>query len=320
VETGDREMNKRYSKWYQDEKGVIHKQCTKCNRYFTLDSFGNHKQCKFGKNTWCNNCVKQYTSDNKKERKIKSAERYQMVLKNNEEFIRENRRKATKHYKDNKREKLKYAERYRKEDSNKSKIKKYLKDYAQENSEQLKRYSKKWRDDHSVELAKYQKEKKIKDPCYRIRSVISSQVCTALKKQGGSKEGVSFFRAIGYTKEDLKHHLDNLLCDSMTWENYGSYWVVDHIIPRSFFKNKSMQDSDFKDCWALNNLRPLTRKENNIRGNRVTITAKMVEDIYGKIRSSEETQQLQRRFCGNSEILCNAPSQCGNEPQQAICA
>jgi 5-methylcytosine-specific restriction endonuclease McrA len=246
--------------------------------------------------------------DNKERIKENRAIMYQVRLKNNKNFIKDNRRKANQHYADNKEKKLKYAEDYRNDSLNKSKIEEYLKCYAKANKMHLEKYNKTWRTEHKKELSEYQRNKKIKDPYYRIRSAISSQICTALKKQGGSKEGVSFFRAIGYTKYDLKHHLDRLLTSDMNWGNYGKYWVVDHIIPRSFFKYQNMQDQEFKDCWTLENLRPLLRIENNIRGNRVTISNKMVEDIYGKIRSSKEVQQLQRGLCGDTEILCNASS------------
>lgn len=68
----------------------------------------------------------------------------------------------------------------------------------------------------------------------------------------------------------------------MNWANYGQYnastwddsdpstwtWQIDHIIPRSKFTYESMKDSEFEKCWALNNLRPYSAKQNIIDGNR----------------------------------------------------
>jgi 5-methylcytosine-specific restriction endonuclease McrA len=52
----------------------------------------------------------------------------------------------------------------------------------------------------------------------------------------------------------------------MSWHNYGSYWHIDHIIPHSQFNYLSLDDDNFKKCWSLENLRPLSSKQNLING------------------------------------------------------
>lgn len=51
----------------------------------------------------------------------------------------------------------------------------------------------------------------------------------------------------------------------MSWNNYGTYWEVDHIIPKNLFSYLSPKDKDFKLCWSLENLRPLERNKNKLR-------------------------------------------------------
>jgi 5-methylcytosine-specific restriction endonuclease McrA len=48
----------------------------------------------------------------------------------------------------------------------------------------------------------------------------------------------------------------------MNWDNYGKYWHIDHIIPVSFFEIRDRNDPNIKQCWSLQNLRPLSAKEN----------------------------------------------------------
>jgi hypothetical protein len=43
-------------------------------------------------------------------------------------------------------------------------------------------------------------------------------------------------------------------------------WNLDHIIPNSEFKYISIQDDEFKKCWSLSNLRPLSAKQNVLDG------------------------------------------------------
>jgi hypothetical protein len=78
----------------------------------------------------------------------------------------------------------------------------------------------------------------------------------------------------------LKEHLEKQFELWMNWNNYGKYnakiwndndsttwtWQIDHIIPHSTFQYVSMQDDSFKKCWAIENLRPLSSKQNLLDG------------------------------------------------------
>lgn len=80
--------------------------------------------------------------------------------------------------------------------------------------------------------------------------------------------------------EKLKRHLEGQFESWMTWDNHGRYdvktwndndqntwtWQIDHIIPHSKFHYTSMENQEFKDCWALSNLRPYSAKQNVIDG------------------------------------------------------
>lgn len=49
----------------------------------------------------------------------------------------------------------------------------------------------------------------------------------------------------------------------MTWERFVAGEIhIDHVIPRAFFCYESVEDKDFKDCWALSNLKPIWEADN----------------------------------------------------------
>jgi hypothetical protein len=75
------------------------------------------------------------------------------------------------------------------------------------------------------------------------------------------------FDIVGYSVKDLMIHLESKFKDGMTWDNYGSYWHVDHIVPASMFNHEDKEQ--FKTCWALENLQPLEAKLNLIKGDRL---------------------------------------------------
>lgn len=52
----------------------------------------------------------------------------------------------------------------------------------------------------------------------------------------------------------------------MTWENYGTYWEIDHIKPIDLF-DFSIEE-DIYECWNYKNLQPLTVNKNKIKSNK----------------------------------------------------
>ena len=84
------------------------------------------------------------------------------------------------------------------------------------------------------------------------------------------KEGKNWKRwktLVGYTLNSLVEHLERQFDKNMSWDNYGPYWSVDHIKPKSLFVYISPEDPEFKECWALKNLQPMEKIENIIKSN-----------------------------------------------------
>lgn len=201
----------------------------------------------------CKTIKNQEYYQNNKEKVILASAQY---AKNNPEKIKISRKK----YKDKNREKVRLAARI----------------YFHNNKEKYRVHNKKNR-------GKYKKNRRKKDPAFKLRELFSSVIRAALKRNYGSKKGSSFLKKITYSINELKIHLESQFEPWMTWENWGSYkgktwddndqstwvWNIDHIIPQSKFPYSSMDDENFKKCWALDNLRPLSAKENYIKGDRI---------------------------------------------------
>ena len=82
----------------------------------------------------------------------------------------------------------------------------------------------------------------------------------------GSGQRSKYCAALGYTWGDLRAHLEKQFTPAMSWENWGDIWELDHIKPLSSFHYESLEDALFRECWALENLRPLPRHENATKG------------------------------------------------------
>ena len=99
-------------------------------------------------------------------------------------------------------------------------------------------------------------------PSKKISAHFSTLMHRAL---GKAKAGRSWKTFVDYTLEELMTHLERQFKPGMTWENKGE-WHIDHIVPRSSFEYESPDDPEFKQAWALTNLRPLWAID-NIRKN-----------------------------------------------------
>lgn len=152
------------------------------------------------------------------------------------------------------------------------------KKYYNENKEIWINYRRKNRQ----EINKKIRDRRKNNVKFKLRSTLSNKIYQELRKHLSCKNGKSILKYLPYTVEELKSYLESQFEFWMTWDNWGRYnlktwddndvstwaWQIDHIKPVSKFKYKSMKDEEFKKCWALENLRPLSAKQNIIEGNR----------------------------------------------------
>jgi len=134
--------------------------------------------------------------------------------------------------------------------------------------EHIKEKRRQYRICNKQEINKKTREKSKKDPNFKLRKRLSSEIWKALQKTDSSKEGHSILEYLPFSIQELKDHLETQFESWMTWENWGACnkskktWQIDHIIPHSEFNYISMENKEFKECWNLNNLRPLESFKN----------------------------------------------------------
>lgn len=148
---------------------------------------------------------------------------------------------------------------------NKKKILKKTAKYYKKNINKKKEYSHKYDKENRDKRNNYRRNKYNNDPIFRLRHNMCVAINRSLKAKGISKNGANWEKLVGYTRKELKIHIEKLFKNGMTWENRGK-WHIDHIVPVSFFKYNSTDDVEFKYCWSLNNLQPLWAEDNISKG------------------------------------------------------
>lgn len=98
---------------------------------------------------------------------------------------------------------------------------------------------------------------------HRLRVLANSSIVQSLKRNGGRKNS-SILSHLPYSIPQLKAHLESFFDNQngFTWDNQGSVWHIDHVIPQAVFRYSDLDSKAFRDCWALSNLRPAHKDEN----------------------------------------------------------
>ena len=115
--------------------------------------------------------------------------------------------------------------------------------------------------------SQYNRDKYRLDKKYNLRLRMSSHMRHVLKK----KKRAGVFRHLPYDVNTLVSHLERQFKPGMGWHNM-SEWHIDHIIPVSHFSFSSVTDTEFLQCYALENLQPLWAHENIRKSNKLTET------------------------------------------------
>lgn len=221
--------------------------CARCNLEKQDDEFSSSNLLK--NSGWCRACASSYRKthyeENKKGTKARQQKYYQ---KNREDVVDRN------------------------------------KQYYQENKDEKLAYAKQWHQQNKAFLNIKRNSRRKNDPVFRLRQDVSRLVNIALNKQNSSKDGKSISKYLPYTIEELWFHIEKqflslgnewMYCDNQgvydpeTWDDNDTAtwtWQLDHIIPQSDLPYSSMEEDNFKKCWALENLRPYSAKQNILDG------------------------------------------------------
>ena len=212
------------------------KKCSKCNINKENTLFGNLKSSKDGLRHDCMECRKKYREENKESIKIQQSNYY---MKNKEETLLKNKKYREEHKETINIQRKEYRNRENIKEHNKQKMKEYL----------------------PIRKAVI-KEKRKSDLNFRLSEVLRSKFHKFIK---GIKTSLSIY--LGCSVEFLKKWLESNFYNNMSWDNYGLYWDIDHVIPVSAFDFSD--ENNIKLCYNWINLKPLEKMVNIKKSNKI---------------------------------------------------
>jgi hypothetical protein len=192
----------------------MEKICKECNLEKGIELFVKNRNL-------CKECMKDY----KKSYHLKNKDNISSLKK--------------EYYKSNKEDILdKRKENY---SNNKDKKLEYQKEYASLNKEKI-----------SVYKMEYQRNRRKTDPVYKLKYVVGRMIRNSLKCKGLSKNKNSI-EILGCSIEFFKAYIEKRFIDDMSWDNYGTYWDIDHRIPLS----TAVTEQQVLELNHYTNLQPL---------------------------------------------------------------
>jgi len=249
----------------------MNKVCSSCKMLKNLNDFPKDRNVKSGYGSRCKDCRNIYL------KKYRKNEKHKEIAKlYNKKYSKENRNALYENWKD-----------YLKTDKGKEVRKKSLDKYNKSEKRKqgsLKKFNNS--DKRRIYARKWVKNKRDTNINFRLKTCISASIRFYFKKNNTRTIDI-----IGYSIEELKVHLENQFTEEMTWENYGTFWSIDHIIPQSLYN--FLDKDEIKKCWCLKNLRPLKIKDNASKSNKVD--EKLIEElglrnVYPKLAHKMETK------------------------------
>jgi hypothetical protein len=133
---------------------------------------------------------------------------------------------------------------------------------------------------------------------YRLKKSLAARLRTVLIKND------STMNYVGCNIQYLREWFEYNFTSEMNWDNYGSYWSIDHIIPVCKF-DLTIEDEKCK-CWNWSNLIPVTV---NYNSSKKDIDINQINNIVKKIEKFKEegstTKWFSKEFILNLEMVDN---------------
>jgi hypothetical protein len=152
---------------------------------------------------------------------------------------------------------------------NREKVATYNKVYKAENQEKIRETTVKYNIENrdairSRSTANYIRALK-ENPSFKIAHTLRKRIRTVLK---GGKKVDNTLKLLGCSLEFFKEWLSYCFTSDMTFENHGSLWHLDHVIPCSKF-NLTIELQQ-RQCFHWSNMKPMYARDNIRKNNKAT--------------------------------------------------
>jgi hypothetical protein len=251
---------------------MANKICSKCKTGKDTSAFHKKTGSKDGLASQCASCVKEINRAYRQANRVKISERKKAYSAKNRDALTEKTRAwrlANKERYDATVAAWRLANQSKISENgkayylkNKEEILAYAKTYSSENSDKRKTYSKAYRELESskIKLSENRKRRKQEDPAFRLITNRRSRRSAAIR---GNRNQTTL-QDLGCTIGEWRIYIEQRFYGDMNWDNYGSFWHLDEVIPISAWNLSDPIEQ--KACFHHFNSQPLFWMDNLAKG------------------------------------------------------
>lgn len=178
---------------------------------------------------------------------------------------------------------------------NKEKVKEYMRQWKETNKEHVSSYNARYdaanKDTIRPRALAYQNARLETDIQFKLSKYLRNRFRKVLKSGRLNESSLS---VLGCTIDQFKAWLEYRFTDDMTFDNHGTVWELDHVVPISKFELAD-NEIEIRKCFHWSNFQPLTSLANKSKNCNVTQEEIMNHerhlDTFFQSLSAEERRQ-----------------------------
>ena len=120
------------------------------------------------------------------------------------------------------------------------------------------------REGYNNYMRNYFKQRREEDPQFRVISSLRSRLSNLISNNNHSNTLSTYLRC---SDQFFFSWLQFQFDEYMNWNNFGTYWHVDHVKPVAMYNHDN--EAAKYECWNWRNLRPLEASENKQKSDKV---------------------------------------------------
>ena len=144
--------------------------------------------------------------------------------------------------------------------------------YYYDNKNRILNDNKIYRKNNRYKINAYERDKRKSDTNFKLNCSIRGKTSYAFKSPNNKMNLL-----LGCTNDHLRKWIIYQLYGSMTLENYGTIWCLDHCIPL-----KINNENDLYKYTNWINLRPMYIKDNNSKGSKIDHRLYLLQQVKAK--------------------------------------
>jgi hypothetical protein len=241
----------------------MERHCPKCKEDKDISEFRKNKFTKHGFDYLCKDCKQKYQKEyinRDRDKYLEKSKLYYTIHKETKN------KKSVEYWRNNSEKRKLNTKKYRIKHAEEIKIRQEVYHKNPENREKINKTMREWYNKNKIYRRNKIKDKLGKNLGFKLSIILRCRINNAIKSQKFKKtrKTGNIDNLIGCTVVELKNYIESKFLPTMTWENYGKYWHIDHIIPCNSFDLTNEEDQ--KKCFHYTNMQPLFATTQLING------------------------------------------------------